>query len=116
MVFHFRTIRLQQDGSLDEGKLAESVVDDSRLMGTGPFELLIGRDFKFKVWEDCVKEMLIGEVSRYYCPYKAGCSILGVCAKLRPISVPFSFEPRRNQIHTGNHISVLILTFTDSVG
>ena len=51
------------DEPLDEENIAEAVIDDTRTMGFGPFELLIGRDFKLKTWEAAIKEMLIGEVS-----------------------------------------------------
>ena len=52
------------------------MIDDTRTMGCGPFELLIGRKFKMDVWEDLVKEMLIGEVARFTCPYKVPCTIV----------------------------------------
>ena len=71
--FHYRAIKAKVEEPLDEEKIAKAVIDDTRTMGIGPFELLIGRDFKLKTWEDAIKEMLIGEVSRYYCPYQACC-------------------------------------------
>ena len=70
MYFHFRTLRLQQDGSLDEANLQDSVIDDSRAMGSDPFELLVGREFKLEVWEEVVKTMRVGEVARFRCPFK----------------------------------------------
>ena len=70
-IFHFRTIRLETDGSLPEqDKLKDAVIDDTRTLGTGPFELLIGREFKLSVLEKMVKEMLLGEVARFSCPYE----------------------------------------------
>ena len=65
-VLHFRTLRLQQDGSVEEG----DVLDDTRKMVTGPFELLMGREFKLGVWEEMVKTMRIGEIARFKCPFK----------------------------------------------
>ncbi len=46
------------------------IIDDTRILGTGPFELLIGREFKLSILEDMVKGMLVGEVARFSCPYK----------------------------------------------
>ena len=69
-VLHFRTLKLQQDGSLEKGDLGESVVDDTRTMATGPFELLIGREFKLNVWEEMVKTMRVGEIARFRCPFE----------------------------------------------
>ena len=50
--------------------MPDHVIDDTHTLGTGPFELLIGREFKLDIWEKLVKEMLIGEVARFSCPYK----------------------------------------------
>ena len=47
----------------------EVVIDDSRKFGK-PFELLIGRNFKLECWEECVKTMIPGEVSRFSCPVR----------------------------------------------
>lgn len=71
-VFHFRSIKLNPDGSLPAGEdqIKDHVIDDTRTLGCGPFELLVGRKFKMDVWEDLVKEMLVGEVARFTCPYK----------------------------------------------
>lgn len=68
--FHFRALKLQQDGSLDEDNLRESVIDDTRTLGTGPFELLIGREFKLSIWEEMLKTMRVGEIARFKCPFK----------------------------------------------
>ena len=46
------------------------MIDDSRKLQSGPFELLVGREFKLSVWEEWVKGMLEGEVARFTCPYK----------------------------------------------
>lgn len=54
----------------DQEELMEHVIDDTRSLGSGPFELLIGREFKLDIWEKLIKDMLIGEVSRFTCPYK----------------------------------------------
>eukprot|EP00730_Choanoeca_flexa_P015590 TRINITY_DN7192_c0_g1_i2.p1 TRINITY_DN7192_c0_g1~~TRINITY_DN7192_c0_g1_i2.p1 ORF type:complete len:331 (+),score=58.40 TRINITY_DN7192_c0_g1_i2:34-1026(+) len=55
-VFHFKTFR----------KDTENIVDDSRKMHLGPFELRIGKKFLLPVWEDAVKTMQIGEIARFY--------------------------------------------------
>ena len=70
ILFHFRTLRLDKNGELDEADIQSCVIDDSRIIGAGPFELLIGREFKLSVWEDMVKSMSIGEKARFKCPYK----------------------------------------------
>ena len=54
----------------------QSVVDDSRLLGTGPFELLVGRKFKLEIWEEMVKSMRVGEIAQFNCPFKVTFSIL----------------------------------------
>ncbi|XP_065197332.1 AH receptor-interacting protein-like [Sycon ciliatum] len=66
--FHYRASRLCDGGKdlshfCDECKL----LDDTRTMGGGPFELLIGREFKLPVWELCLKSMRVGEVSAFNC-------------------------------------------------
>ena len=67
--FHFRTLVPAEGGAVgSEGE--RSVVDDSRTLGTGPFELLVGRKFKLGVWEDMVKTMKIGEIAEFICPFK----------------------------------------------
>lgn len=52
-----------------EGQDEEEVIDDTRCLHNGPFELLFGREFKLPVWEKWVREMLVGEVARFTCPY-----------------------------------------------
>lgn len=46
------------------------IIDDSRRMGNGPFELLIGREFKLDIWEEMVRTMRLKEVARFTCPFK----------------------------------------------
>lgn len=53
--FHFVTKLMD-----DEGK----VIDDSRFWDK-PMELVIGKKFKFEVWETCLKTMAVGEVSSF---------------------------------------------------
>lgn len=65
MCFHFRAFSLAPDGST-----TDQAIDDTRTLGTGPFELLIGREFKLSVWEDVVKTMRIGEIVKFKCSYK----------------------------------------------
>ena len=62
MTFHFRAI-----SPAENGKNEEVVIDDSRTMGCGPFELICGRKFKMAVWEKIVQTMKVGEVSRFTC-------------------------------------------------
>lgn len=45
------------------------VIDDSRTMGNGPFELLIGREFKLDIWDEMVRTMRLNEVARFICPF-----------------------------------------------
>ena len=67
--FHFRTIALPKDGASSDNE-EQNILDDSRTLGTGPFELLVGREFKLGIWEDMVKTMRVGEVARFECPFK----------------------------------------------
>ena len=68
--FHFRTLVLREEGGGGGSEGERGVLDDSRSLGTGPFELLVGRKFKLEVWEDLVKSMRIGEVAEFRCPFK----------------------------------------------
>ena len=48
--FHFKTI-INEDGS---------VIDDSKLLNPDkPMELIIGKKFKFEIWEKAIKTMLV---------------------------------------------------------
>ena len=67
--FNFLKIVHQICSICDLLKQEEVVVDDSRTFGK-PFELLIGRSFKLECWEDCIKSMFHGEISRFSCPLK----------------------------------------------
>lgn len=82
-ILHFRTLKLQQDGSLEEG----DVLDDTRKMVTGPFELLMGREFKLGVWEEMVKTMRIGEVARFRCPFKVCIMVLHLIPHIEHVSI-----------------------------
>lgn len=42
------------------------MIDDSRSYNK-PMELIIGKKFKLEVWEELIKTMRVGEVSRFYC-------------------------------------------------
>ncbi len=39
-------------------------------MGNGPFELLIGREFKLDVWEKMVRTMRLKEIARFTCAFQ----------------------------------------------
>ena len=58
-MFHFRTFRVGVDG--------EELLDDTREIGNGPFELIIGRSFKLKIWEELIRGMLLNEVAKFIC-------------------------------------------------
>ena len=60
-VFHFRTFRLGADGESTE------LLDDTREIGNGPFELIIGRSFKLKIWEELIRGMWLNEVAKFTC-------------------------------------------------
>ena len=71
-MFHFRTYQpLEQDeNGLNPMPQPEDIIDDSRTMGNGPFELLIGREFKLSVWDEIVKTMAVNEIARFTCPFQ----------------------------------------------
>lgn len=48
----------------------EDVIDDTRKLGNGPFELLLGCEFKLDIWCEMVKTMRLKEVARFTCPFK----------------------------------------------
>ena len=58
------------EGVLDTTPDPALVIDDSRTIGNGPFELLVGREFKLKIWEDMVRTMRVKEVARFTCPFQ----------------------------------------------
>ena len=66
---------MDKDGELGD---EQSVLDDSRTLGTGPFELLIGREFKLGIWEDLAKSMRLGEIARFKCPFKVDVTLVSV--------------------------------------
>lgn len=42
------------------------VLDDSRKWeGQGPMEIIVGKKFRFEVWELCLQTMVVGEVSSF---------------------------------------------------
>ena len=47
----------------------DDLIDDSRAMKLPPMELYMGRDFIMPIWEELVKTMKVGEISRFACPY-----------------------------------------------
>lgn len=57
--FHFTTRRLSTDVTDPD-----AVIDDSRKLGR-PMELLVGKEFKLPIWEQCIKSMKVGEVSEF---------------------------------------------------
>lgn len=57
--FHFCVKRLDTDE--DE---PDAVIDDSRKLGR-PMELLIGKEFKLPIWEQCLKSMKVCEVAQF---------------------------------------------------
>ena len=69
-IFHFRTYRPKLDGDSLVPPERDEVIDDTRTLGNGPFELLMGCEFKLDVWYDMVKTMRVGEVARFTCPFK----------------------------------------------
>ena len=69
-IFHFRSYKLKLDGDSILRPGPEDIIDDTRKMGNGPFELLIGREFKLDIWDEMVKTMKLTEVARFVCPFK----------------------------------------------
>lgn len=47
----------------------ENLIDDTREMKVPPMELYMGRDFIVPIWEELVKTMKVGEISRFACPF-----------------------------------------------
>ena len=70
-VFHFRTYKPILDGqSLSVRPDPDEVIDDTRAMGIGPFELIMGREFKLDVWDEMIRTMQLNEVAVFLCPFK----------------------------------------------
>jgi FKBP-type peptidyl-prolyl cis-trans isomerase 2 len=75
-VFHFKTVRSDTQGVVDESRALHNgkslcATDIAHYHATffqGPFELRFGKKFLLPVWEDAVKTMLLGEISRFHVP------------------------------------------------
>ena len=76
-VVHFKTYITSDPKDTDPDP--DNLVDDTRTMGIGPFELLIGREFKLPLWEDMIKTMKVGEISRFGCEFRV-CSFNRACS------------------------------------
>ena len=57
-------------------------------MGIGPFELLIGREFKLPLWEDMIKTMKVGEISRFGCEFRVSSFNRAFSARILHIRTP----------------------------
>ncbi|XP_003739571.1 AH receptor-interacting protein [Galendromus occidentalis] len=57
ITFHFKTQRTDSDDESD-------YIDDSTALRK-PMELILGKEFKLPVWEECLKSMALGEVSEF---------------------------------------------------
>ena len=69
-IFHFKSYRISNPKEPDCDPDEDELIDDTRTLHSGPFELLIDREFKVKVWENAVKTMKIKEVARFGCEFK----------------------------------------------
>ena len=78
-VIHFKTYTTSDPKDTDPDP--DNLVDDTCTMGIGPFELLIGREFKLPLWEDMIKTMKVGEISRFGCEFRV-CSLYHACSVL----------------------------------
>ena len=63
-MFHFKTFQIKDDTTVG------NIIDDTRTLSSGPFKLLIGREFKLKLWEKVIRMMKVGEVCKFTCPYE----------------------------------------------
>lgn len=57
MKFHYQTKTCYENRD-------QTVIDDSKKKGK-PMELIIGKKFKFEVWEAIVKKMSLNEVAKF---------------------------------------------------
>ena len=82
---HFKTYRTSHEKDTDPDP--DDLIDSTHDMGIGPFELLMGREFKLPVWEEMVKTMKVGEVARFGCEYSvsiySGTSIIRHSVELK---------------------------------
>jgi hypothetical protein len=68
-IFDYLVYQPRLDGDVILKPGSDEVIDDTRVMGNGPFELLIGREFKLDIWDEMVRTMEVGEVARFVCPF-----------------------------------------------
>lgn len=56
--FHYQTKTCPENGE-------PTLLDDSKKIGR-PMELIIGKKFKFEVWEAIVKKMSLNEIAKFH--------------------------------------------------
>ncbi|XP_072034480.1 AH receptor-interacting protein-like [Amphiura filiformis] len=79
VIFHYKTSKLDE---------AETVLEDSRTLGKKKsMELLIGKQFKLEVWEDCLKTMRRDEVAEFTVDKMHLVSYAPVAQKLRDFAL-----------------------------
>lgn len=61
VTFHFKTEASYSDDDAEFDDM--TMIDDSKSLNK-PMELFIGKQFKFPLWEEWIKHMRLGEVSR----------------------------------------------------
>lgn len=66
MRFHYQTRTCYENEE-------QKILDDSKKIGK-PMELIIGKKFKFEVWEAIVKKMSLNEVAKFHVDKTVGLS------------------------------------------
>lgn len=57
-VFHFKTQTIDKDDVLQD------VIDDSKAINK-PMEIILGKQFKMPIWEECLKSMRVEEIAEF---------------------------------------------------
>ncbi|XP_015930296.1 AH receptor-interacting protein isoform X2 [Parasteatoda tepidariorum] len=58
VIFHFQTQTIDKDGELKD------IIDDSKKINR-PMEIILGKQFKMPIWEECLKSMRTEEVAEF---------------------------------------------------
>lgn len=109
VIFHYQTRQCNDDGT---------VIDDSR-KHTGPMELIIGKQFKYEVWEHCLQTMHVGEVASFIVDKSLTSAYPIVSKSLRDIFLPHKHGDHGDHGHhhqAGGHCCAMLAMSKDGLG
>ncbi|XP_029648698.2 AH receptor-interacting protein [Octopus sinensis] len=106
LTFHYVTKMCDEDST---------ILDDSRKMGK-PMELLLGKKFKFDVWEKCIRSMKINEVAEFLVNTDKADTYPLVAKSLRDIAKPEKKEHGHTKKDAKGHCCGMMSMTKQSLG